>query len=129
MAVKSINIAFPLKDDDSNGFLLKTNKLTIDAVKSDLKLLLLTSKGERWYYPEYGTNLIKYLFEPNDDLTLLDILDDIKNTVNKFLPKINILNVELNDDPDNENARIVDIKFQFNDGFFSDTDSIQIRFS
>jgi hypothetical protein len=76
--MSSINIKFPLQDDNETGFLFKTNKLSIDAIKSDLLLLMLTQKGERYYNPDYGTNLKKFIFEPNDDLTEFDIKEEIK---------------------------------------------------
>ena len=40
--MSTINIKFPLQDDNETGFFLKMNELSIDAIKSDLLLLMLT---------------------------------------------------------------------------------------
>ncbi len=67
-----INIQYPFKDS-KKGFLLELTETDQTAVKSDLMHLLLTNKGERFYLPNFGTNLLKFIFEPNDSLTLASI--------------------------------------------------------
>jgi phage baseplate assembly protein W len=32
--------------------------------------LILTRKGQRLYSPDFGTDLLKFIFEPEDGLTL-----------------------------------------------------------
>ena len=68
MAEKFINIRFPFFDS-AKGFFLDLNKTDENAIKSDLMHLILTNKGERLYNPEFGTNLRRFIFEPNDGFT------------------------------------------------------------
>jgi len=77
MAEKFINIAFPFKDDNLKNYYLKMNKTGDDAIKSDLIHLLLTTPGGRLYLPEFGTNLRKFVFEPNDTTLREDIKAEI----------------------------------------------------
>lgn len=121
-----INIKFPLTDDVENNFFLKRNEITMDAIKSNLMLLILTKKGSRYMLRDYGTNLEKFLFDPNDTLTELDIETEIKNTVNKYIPKLTINNVvfENND----ENTMIITINFVYSDDFYSETSKLTISF-
>ena len=63
-----INIDFPFSDSPK-GYYFKLNDNDRDAIKSDLLHLLLTNKGERLYMPDFGSDLRKYIFEPNDSIT------------------------------------------------------------
>jgi len=128
--MSSINIKFPLQDDNETGFLFKTNKLSIDAIKSDLLLLMLTQKGERYYNPDYGTNLKKFIFEPNDDLTEFDIKEEIKVDVNKYLPNVTITSTEFmkHELGMDEREIFVKINFSITQNSFQENDQITIRF-
>lgn len=130
----SYNIKFPLVDDKLTNKLFKTNKLTKNGVSSDLLLLLLTRKGERYYNPEYGTNLLKYVFEQNTNLTALDIENEIKRVVKRYIPSLTIDSVTFNwnfDDegnPISDNQLNVNIKFTYNEDAFSESSELDINF-
>lgn len=87
MGTKSINIKFPFQDSQK-GFFLETNMTSKDAVISDLLHLLFTNKGERFYQPDFGTNLMSFLFEPNDGITTSDILGDCNDAIKKYIPNL-----------------------------------------
>lgn len=125
--MKTFNITYPLVDDITKNNFLKTNSVTKDGLISNLTLLLLTNKGERYYYPEYGTNLLKYIFEPNDSLTENDVADDIKLTVKKFIPELTINSVTFNS-VENENEISVDIRFTYNEENFTEIGELTIKF-
>jgi len=132
--MKSINIQFPLKDDTArNGFYLM-NQITKDAFSSDLLFLLLTEKGERYYNPDFGTNLLKFIFNPNDNLTEASVEQEIKQTVSLYLPNLKIDKLTFNrliDDQGNENSETelnVNIKFTYTEGAFSDTGELDLNF-
>ena len=73
-----INIDFPFRDS-SDGSYFKMNKTDKDAIRADLLHLLLTNKGERLYLPEFGSDLKKFIFEPNDEITHEQIKDNLNN--------------------------------------------------
>ncbi len=123
-----LTITFPLTDDDQ-GFFLGTDKVTTKAIISQIFFLLTTRKGERFYYPLYGTNLLKYLYEPNDAITHFDIETDIKDAVSKFIPNVSIDKIIFSNDDINPNIIILDIAFTYSDGAFSKSDFFQLRFN
>lgn len=132
--MKTYNIKFPLNDDVSkNNFFLMT-RVTKDAFSSDLILLLLTQKGERYYEPNYGTNLLKFIFEPNDNITAVDIEQEIKNTVSKYIPSLIINKINFNwnyDDngqPISETQLNVNIQFTYNEDTFSEQGELDLNF-
>ena len=130
----SYNIKYPLNDDPTTNTFFLTSKVTKDAFSSNLFLLLLTEKGERYYDPNYGTNLLKYIFEPNDNVTTMDIEQDIKQTVSTYIPNLNINSVEFFSDIDEYGVKMLDsqinvrVKFTFSEDAFSESGVIDIKF-
>ena len=123
---KFINIAFPFKESDRGDFILLNNEDS-KAIKSDLMHLILTKKGERLYMPDFGTNLLKYIFEPNDTLTRNDIKNEITDTVKKYLPNLQINEVSVEQSERSEHAAKVRIDYTVTEGVFQETDFIIIE--
>ena len=65
MANRYININYPFKDSPK-GFFLDLNSDDASAIKADLMHLVLTRKGQRLYNPDFGTDLLKFIFEPQN---------------------------------------------------------------
>lgn len=132
--MKSYNIRFPLVDDNNKNTFFQMNLITKDAFASDLLLLLLTEKGERYYDIKFGTKLLKYIFEPNDDLTGQDVEQDIKSTVSLYIPSLKILSVDFNKLTDengnniSENQLNVHIKFNYTEDAFSENGELDLNF-
>jgi phage baseplate assembly protein W len=131
MAEKFINIQFPFKDDSKGKYLAMT-KESDDAIRSDLIHLLLTTKGERLYLPEFGTNLRKYLFEPNMEAVRGDIKNEVQDAVTKFIPNLVIseLTVTKPDEGDpniTEHTAVVRIDYVVTQGAFQKSDFVTLK--
>jgi phage baseplate assembly protein W len=87
---------------------------TVDQAISNLKNLLLTTKGERPLQPNFGTNLVRLLFEPNTNAIKQNINDVITQPVNFWLPYINIDSIDVVtplDDPSVEYHLMITITY------------------
>lgn len=130
----SYNIKFPLNDDVSTNTYFQMSSTSKDAFSSDLILLLLTQKGERYYEPDYGTDLLKFIFEQNDNLTAADVEQEIKRIVSLYIPALKIENVTFNtltdDDgnPISENQLNVKIKFTYSEDAFTESGELDLNF-
>jgi phage baseplate assembly protein W len=123
---KYININYPFKKS-VKGFFLDLTETDDKAIKADLMHLLLTRKGERYYMPDFGTNLLQYIFEPNDRQTLSDIRQDITETVKKYLPNLVINDVIVEPSDVSEYAATVRIDYTVTDDVFEQTDFVIIQ--
>lgn len=121
-----ININFPFKDS-SKGFFLDLNKDDNSAIKADLMHLILTRKGERLYLPDFGTNLLQYIFNPNDSKTKSEIKQEISQVVKKYLPKLSINEVTVTESVNSEYAATVRIDYTITDDVFEATDFVIIN--
>lgn len=132
--MNSYNITYPFRDDnETNGF-IQMNKVTKNSYSSNLLLLLLTEKGERYYESDYGTNLLKYIFESNDTLTSTQVEEEIKETVSLYIPEIKITSVTFNWNENEAGQKIsdnqlsVNIKFTYIEGSLTEQGNIDLNF-
>src|SRR5258706_2372423 len=132
--MKSINIKFPIEDDKEKNNLFMLNYVTKNALVSDLKLLLLTKKGQRYYMSDYGTNLEKFIFEPEDKTTEDQIIADLRQSVRDYMPEITIdtvnffTNVDIGYSELEDNELRVLVKFTYADDVFSDSGTVELIF-
>ena len=87
-------ITFPFIDSQE-GLFLHLNELPQDEVRSNLIHLILSVKGSRYFLPDFGTNLMRHIFEPLDDGTKTSIDLEIREAVKQFIPNLNINKVEV----------------------------------
>ena len=125
MAKRFINIEFPFQDS-KDGFFLNMNSVDSKAIRSDLMHLILTRKGERLYNPEFGTDLLRFIFEPNDNVTYSDIKLDIQTTVKRFIPNLNVDDITVEASEEFEYKANVRIDYTITDDVFSESDFIII---
>jgi phage baseplate assembly protein W len=123
---KYININYPFKDSHK-GFFLDLNQDENAAIKADLMHLILTRKGQRLYNPQFGTDLLKFIFEPNDSMSLGAIKEEIKTVVKKYLPKLQIKDVTVDPSPESEYAAVVRIDYSITDEVFTTDDFVIIN--
>ena len=121
-----INIDFPFKDSPE-GFYFNLNATDTDAIRADLLHLLLTNKGERLYMPDFGSDLKKYIFEPNDGVTHEQIKDNLNETIKRYMPNLIINGITFKND-DIEELIIVELTYTVTDGTFNSTDTVTLTF-
>ena len=85
------SVALPLTRNEIDGF--NMNKSVLSTTKQNLKMLLLTSPGERCMLPEYGVGIKRYLFQNMTSGTLVSIKTKIIQQVRQHLPYIEIRNI------------------------------------
>ena len=96
-AVGSINLKFPLKNYKQGFF--QGNKDTINAVREDIIVLLMTVKGERVMHKNMGTSLPVLngqLFEPIHKVEMVEkIRADIQSQIESYLPFLSLQNINI----------------------------------
>jgi phage baseplate assembly protein W len=123
---KLININYPFKNSQQ-GYYLDMNETNSAAIKSDLMHLLLTRKGERLYMPEFGTDLLKFIFDPYDNKTITDLKMEISDTVKKFIPNLTINNIIVDKSDLSEYAATIKIDYTITNGVFVENEIITIN--
>ena len=92
--------------------------VSIDQTLENLKNLLLTRKGERFYQPLFGSDLLEILFEPNISELKQEIQEIITEPINFWLPYVNIESIDIvtaEDDPTLNHIMRISINVSIND--------------
>ena len=87
-----VGVRFPL-DHSQEGFFYKT-KTILEQAKSNMRNLLLTSKGERVMQPEFGSTLTDVLFNQGEDVEN-EIDEAIREAVSNWLPYVIINEINM----------------------------------
>ena len=92
-----VGIDYPFHKSTGVEGWFKSTETTIEAVKNNIKMLLMTNKGERFMQPNLGLNLRKYMFEQFTDETRIIIENEIVETFKTWLPFVEIkdLNIDM----------------------------------
>lgn len=80
------------------------------AVIRSVRYLLLTKNFERPFQSNIGSRIESLLFEPIDALTAQSLKSEIKNVLDKFEPRVSLVQVTIYEKPD-DNAYSVTIQF------------------
>ena len=82
-------IDYPFRDSTTADYLSMTQTPERE-IRANLIHLLLTRKGSRYYLPDFGTRLYEYIFEQNDVTTFNNIEQEIRDSVNTYIPNLEI---------------------------------------
>ena len=104
-----VGIEFPL-DYNETGFFRKTKTIR-QQVKSNIRNLILTQKGERIFQPNFGSNLKKLLFTQITPESLKSLEDDIRQSMSTWLPYVNINNLLIFQDDRSPNQVLITLEY------------------
>lgn len=100
---KAIGVQMPFESD--TVFVSTYNSL--EAYKVNLYNFFMTGKRERFLNPEMGSSLLEYLFEPiPDQYTVKTIQDNIQFEIEKFFPRLEVLEIKLEDFPEYSSVQV-----------------------
>lgn len=83
-----------------------TKKIDDEAIKASLKNLISTKNYERPFHPEIGCQIYSLLFEPFSPVTVQVMKRTIADTVEKFEPRVSLLDIAIQDRPDNNDLTV-----------------------
>ena len=65
------------------------------AIARSIRNLIFTLRGERFFNSNLGSGVSKVLFENMDEITASVLQDEIKNTINNYEPRVNLISVDV----------------------------------
>tara|TARA_X000001382_G_scaffold27068_2_gene17420 strand:+ start:442 stop:858 length:417 start_codon:yes stop_codon:yes gene_type:complete len=104
-----VGIEFPL-DYSQEGFFRKTKTIR-QQVKSNIRNLLLTERGERVFQPNFGSNLKSLLFEQITPTLLENVENNIRESLSTWLPYVNVNNLVAVQDDRNLNQVLISLEY------------------
>ena len=89
---KDISMSFKFSPLSGDLITLKNENAIARAVRN----IVLTTPGEKFFDPDFGSSVSEILFENVDDITALSIQDEIKNCLQNYEPRVELIDVKVN---------------------------------
>ena len=120
-------VKYPFVAEDVENYFIDVNKTLKDKVRSLIMHIIFTPKGQKLRDPEFGTDLIRYIFEPNDNVSWEGIKTEISESISKYINGVVINNISVVQN-DSESAEIyVRLDYSVSDGINVVEDSIATK--
>lgn len=129
MALKKqyYGIKFPFTSNNNEELFIDLNKNRNDKISSQIAHILLTPKGSRIRMPEFGTDLIKSIFSPNDEVSWDDVKEEIIKSVKMYLPEVLITDINIIKDENNDNMIYIGVNYSVTIGDFIEDNKMYIK--
>ena len=86
---KDISMSFKFNPLSGDLIGLKNENAIARAVRN----IVLTTPGEKFFDPDFGSSVSEILFENVDDITAISIEDEIKSSLKNYEPRVELINV------------------------------------
>lgn len=111
MAQKFVGIVLPFRSNNFGVF--EQSSSVIQQVRTNLRLLLLTKKGERVTHPTLGCDLWKVLYEPADEGLYQTARQTITEAIDTWMPFLELVDIQMEIDNGNEYLLNIKCKYRF----------------
>ena len=120
-------IKYPFVNGGVQHFFLDANESVKDKVKSQLIHVVFTPKGQRIRNPEFGTDLIKFIFSPSDGMSWEAVKTEVSESVSRWTNNITIRNIEVVKNEEDEHEIYVRLDYSVTAGNKVTNDSVVIE--
>lgn len=120
-------IKYPFTVNNEDGLFIDLNDNIRDKVGSEIAHVLLTPKKSRIMMPEFGTDLLKFIFNENIERNWDDIEDEIKDSVAKYVPNASIESIRAFRDENDDNTVYIDVTYNVKKGMSSENNRMVIK--
>ena len=72
-----------------------------NAIARSVRNIVMTLPGEKFFNPTFGSRITDSLFENIDDITAAVIIDEIRESIDNYEPRVDLLDVQAFPDYDN----------------------------
>ena len=100
---KDISMSFQTNPLNNDLIALKNES----AIARSIRNIVFTFPGEKFFDPDFGSNVTRSLFENVDDISAITIRDEIRNSIRNFEPRVNLISVDANPDYDNNGFNVI----------------------
>ena len=104
-------IKYPFSSNNDEEIYVDLNEDITDKTKSEVLHVLFTPKGQRLRNPDFGTDLIKYIFDNKGDDTFNDVKASIKNDISKYVSNVEFNDIRILQDENDERGIIVVVEY------------------
>lgn len=120
-------INYPFTSNNNDEVYIDLNKTYKESIESQVLHIIFTPKGQRLRDPEFGSDFIKYLFNPNDSLSEEAIKSSIKDSISRYIPNVVFKDIDTLQDPQDEHSLIVTVTYTVKRGAYEEENKVSIK--
>jgi phage baseplate assembly protein W len=105
-------IAFPMRVGPTGGLALVSGD---EEIAESIRLILGTSPGERPMRPDFGCPIHDHVFAPADASIIGMIAFEVRNSLARWEPRIDVLDVVVSQDESRPSLLYIDISYEISD--------------
>lgn len=120
-------IKFPFTANNLDGFFLDLNEKIEDKVASEILHTILTPKRSRIRKPEFGTDLAKFLFEPNDEQTWESVKSEVMDSVSRYVVNTTLDDIEVVSPSEDPESIYLDLRYSVKKGLISESNRMVVK--
>ena len=120
-------IKYPFTSDNEDGTYLDLNDTFAEGVKSQVLHVVFTPKVQKLRDPDFGTNLIKYIFNPSDSITFNDVKTELTTQINKYVPSVEFRDVSIYNSETEEGGIIVMVEYGVKRGNKTEITTVAVK--
>jgi phage baseplate assembly protein W len=120
-------IKYPFTTDNDDGTYIDLNKTFADGIQSQVLHVIFTPKGQKLRDPEFGTDLIKYIFSPKDSFTFGDIKNEISSQISKYVPSVEFREISVYNDENDEHGIVVIVEYGVKNGNKTEVTKVAVK--
>ena len=94
---KDISMSFQSNQLNNDLIAIKN----VNAITRSIRNIVLTTPGEKFFDPDFGSNVSRLLFENVDDITASQIQEEIEFSISNYEPRVKLIDVQVIADNDN----------------------------
>ena len=88
---KDLSMSFKFNPLSGDLIALKNENAIARAVRN----IVLTTPGEKFFDPDFGSSMGEILFENVDEITAVSIEDEIKSSLKNYEPRVELIDVDV----------------------------------
>ena len=128
MAVtQKYGIKYPFTTDNDDGTYIDLNKTYGEGIQSQVLHVIFTPKGQKLRDPDFGTDLIKYIFSQSDSSTFGSIKGEISSQIVKYVPEVEFRDISIYNSEGDDNSIVVMVEYGVKQGNKTEVTKVAVK--
>lgn len=128
MAVtQKYGIKYPFTTDNDDGTYIDLNKTYGEGIQSQVLHVIFTPKGQKLRDPDFGTDLVKYIFSQSDSSTFGSIKGEISSQISKYVPEVEFRDISIYNSEGDDNSIVVMVEYGVKQGNKTEVTKVAVK--
>lgn len=125
--IQKYGIKYPFTTDNDDGTYIDLNKTYGEGIQSQVLHVIFTPKGQKLRDPDFGTDLVKYIFSQSDSSTFGSIKGEISSQIAKYVPEVEFRDISIYNSEGDDNGIIVMVEYGVKQGNKTEVTKVAVK--